>query len=99
MLSRIANWIEIRKKTTPVHWLYGAICAFLCIPFGLLAGWVAMGVFAFDEHWNDKEEKANIPGYKLTGCQDWWEAFVVFMPGVTILGILNCIGILGVTWL
>jgi len=62
---------KLRKWTTPVHWLYGGLCVFLILAFGILAGWLGMGAFAILEHWNDKEEKAHNPIYLPTGCTAW----------------------------
>jgi len=89
---------KLRKWTTPVHWLYGGLCVFLILAFGILAGWLGMGAFAILEHWNDKEEKAHNPIYLPTGCTDWWESFIIFMPGHGLLGILSYIGIITIGW-
>jgi hypothetical protein len=89
---------KLRKWTTPVHWLYGALCAFLILSNGILAGWLAMGVFALMEIWNDKEEKARNPAYLPSGCADWWEAFIIYMPGHGVLGLLNYIGVVTISW-
>ena len=96
--KRYALLPKLRKWTTPVHWLYGGLSAFLILSHGIFAGWLAMGAFALWEYWNDKEEKARNPTYLPSGCADWWEAFFVFTFGYGILAILNYIGIVTIGW-
>ena len=92
MIKKLQSWIEVRKNTTPVHWAYGFLCAFLMFPFGILAGWGMMGIFAGMEYWNDYCE-----GTKQ-GCADWWESFVTFCIGFGVLGLLHCFGIITIGW-
>jgi hypothetical protein len=96
--KKYALYPKLRKWTTPVHWLYGGLSAYLILAHGILAGWLAMGAFALMERWNDQEEKAHNPAYLPTGCADWWEAFIIFMPGHGVLGILSDIGIVTIGW-
>lgn len=49
------TWQVLRKPTTPVHVLFGLICAFLCYAFGGWLGLLLMAVFAGWELWNDSE--------------------------------------------
>ena len=97
-MNKLKTWIELRKNTTPVHWLYGGLCAFLILANGIVLGWLAMGAFAVLEHWNDKEEKAKDPAYIPTGCTDWWESFIVFMPGHGVISLLSYLGIIAIRW-
>jgi hypothetical protein len=71
----------------------------LILSHGILAGWFAMGALAGMEIWNDKEERAHNPAYLPTGCTDWWEAFIIFMPGNGVLALLNYLEVITVTWL
>jgi len=57
-----------------------------------------MGVLAILQHWNDKEEKSHNPAYLPMGCTDWWESFIIFMPGHGVLAILSDIGIVTIGW-
>jgi hypothetical protein len=49
------TWQVFRKPTTPVHVLFGLVCAFLCYAFGGWLGLLLMAVFAGWELWNDWE--------------------------------------------
>lgn len=81
---------KIRKKTTPVHWIFGFLCTFLIFVFGFPAGWTLMGVFAGMEIWNDYCDGTR------EGCADWWESFLTFTIGQGILALLHCLGIITV---
>jgi hypothetical protein len=61
------TWQVLRKPTTPVHVLFGLICAFLCYAFGGWLGLLLMAVFAVWEYWNDKELLARNKIYKELG--------------------------------
>lgn len=89
---------KLRKWTTPVHWAYGGLSAYLILAHGILAGWLAMVIFACWERWNDQEEKARNAAYLPSGCADWWESFFVFMIGHGVLAILSYIGIVTIGW-
>lgn len=45
----------LRKRTTPVHLMYGLACAFLCYAFGFWLGAAMMIGFGAWEVWNDWE--------------------------------------------
>jgi hypothetical protein len=90
--NKLQAWIELRKNTTPVHWVYGLLCAFLMLSWGILAGWVAMGAFAGDEAWNDWCDRTR------EGCSDWWEAFLTFMVGQGVLALLSYLGVVSIGW-
>lgn len=96
--EKYSLYLKLRKWTVPMHWLYGGLCAFLILPHGILAGWLAMGVFAAVEDWNDKEEKARNPAYLPSGCSDWWDSFIIFMPGHGVLSLLGYIGVVTIRW-
>ena len=91
-MNKLQAWIEVRKHTTPVHWVYGLLCAFLMLPWGILAGWGMMGMFAGLELWNDYCEN------KKEGCTDFWEAFLTFCVGQGILALLSYLGIVLIRW-
>jgi len=97
-MNKLQAWIELRKHTTPVHWLYGLLCAFLMLSWGITAGWVAMVAFALLERWNDEEEIRNKLTKKYSGCADWWESFLTFMIGQGILALLSYLGIVSIRW-
>jgi len=92
MIEKLSIWLELRKHTTPIHWIYGGLCAFVMLPFGILAGWGMMGIFAGMEYWNDYCD-----GTKQ-GCDDWWESFVAFCIGFGVLGVLHYLGIIAIGW-
>lgn len=90
-LDALANWLRLRKDTTPAHWGFGALCTALSALF-FPAGWLALGVFGIWEHWNDKSL-----GTK-EGHMDWWEAFMVFCIGLALLVILAFCGKITIIW-
>jgi len=92
VISRIAWWLQVRKNTTPVHWLFGFLCVFIILSFGILAGWGMMAMFAGLEWWNDYCE-----GTKQ-GCADWWESFLTFCIGFGVLALLNYLGVITIRW-
>lgn len=87
-LTNEVIWFKIRKKTTPIHWLFGLLCAFLIYVLGVPAGWVPMGVFAAMEAWNDYCDGTR------EGCTDWWESFLTFMIGHGVVALLHCLGVI-----
>ena len=91
-MNKLQVWIELRKNTTPVHYLYGLLCAFLMLSWGILAGWVAMIAFALLELWNDYCED------KREGCTDFWESFITFIPGQGVLALLQVLSIINIGW-
>jgi len=97
--DKVAHWIQIRKDTTPVHWLYGLLCALLIFTFGILYGLVMMAVFGIMEYWNDKELRARDPSYLPEGCTDWWESFVTFSVGSGVIALFQGFGLVHVSWL
>lgn len=96
-LTTTYEWLKLRKNTTPVHWGVGALGVFLSSVF-YPAGWLWMASFAGLEHWNDVEQQARNLQYLPEGCTDWWEAYVVFGIGNSVLVILNWIGKFNFTW-
>jgi hypothetical protein len=96
--NKLQAWIELRKNTTPVHWVYGLLCAFLMLSWGILAGWVAMVAFGLLERWNDEEEIRNKLTKKYSGCTDFWESFVTFIPAQSVLALLSYLGIVSIGW-
>lgn len=89
----VALRFKIRKSTTPVHWIFGLVCAFFIYTFGLWGGWLPMLVFAVAEAWNDHCDGTS------EGFMDWWESFVTFIPGQGVLAILDALTFIVVTWL
>ena len=98
-MNKLQAWIELRKKTTVVHYLYGLLCAFLMLSWGILAGWVAMIAFALLERWNDEEEIRNKITKKYSGCTDWWESFVWFIPAQGVIALLQVLSVINIGWL
>ena len=84
----------LRKWTSPVHYIYGLLCAFFVYAFGLGFGSFMMLLFAAVELWEDYCLKDRREGYKLEGADDWWEAFLFFVIGVSIIGLLKVIGVI-----
>jgi len=91
-MNKLQAWIELRKNTTPVHWLYGLLCAFLMLSWGILAGWGMMGIFALWEAWNDYCDESK------GGAYDFWESFLTFCIGQGILALLSYLGIVSIGW-
>ena len=94
----------LKKKTTPVHILYGFISAFLCYAFGFLLGGAMMIGFAIWEYWNDENEMMrkvnNSEDYVYEGDWDFWESTLSFITGLVVLGILQVLGVISnVGWL
>lgn len=90
-LDALAQWLWLRKDTTPAHWSFGALCAALSALF-FPAGFLLLGVFGIWEHWNDKCQGTH------EGFMDWWEAFMVFCIGLAVLVILAFIGKIELIW-
>lgn len=83
--------LKLRKHTTPVHWLIGAVAATLvvwCWP----AAVALLLVFALDEYWDDWCHG------KKEGEDDWWEAGFVAFLGLVVVVILYGIGLINVKW-
>ena len=89
--AAISQWLKLRKKTTVVHLIYGALCAGFSAEY-FPAGVLLLLVFAGFEAWND-----HCNGTK-EGCDDWWEAFLIFSIGLTVLLILQFIGKCSIRW-
>ena len=98
-LDRLALWIQLRKDTTVVHWIYGLLCVFLIFAFGILVGLVMLFIFGLWEHWNDMYELARNPNYLPEGAMDFWEALLTFTIGWGILGLFQGFGLVHVSWL
>lgn len=96
-LNSAYNWLKLRKNTTPVHWGVGALGTALSSLY-YPAGWLWMGSFAGLQYWNDIEQEKRNPGYLREGCDDWWEAYVVFGIGHVVLVILQLCGKFSFTW-
>lgn len=90
-LEAINTWLRLRKKTVVAHWLFGALCAGFSAVF-FPAGFLLMGVFAGWEKWNDKCDGSH------DGAQDWWDAFLIFCIGLTVLLILHFCGKASIKW-
>ena len=99
IISKLDAWIKLRKNTTPVHWAFGFLCAYFMVAFGLLFSLIMMGIMAGDQVWNDWEEKANKPGYKPSGCTDWWESWLTYCIGAGVVALLHHLSIVSVGWI
>lgn len=90
-LEAAGQWLWLRKKTVIAHWLFGGLCAAFSAAF-FPAGFLLMGVFAGFELWNDKCDGSD------EGAQDWWDAFLVFCIGLTVILILYFCGRMAIRW-
>ncbi len=88
----------LRKHTTPVHWALGVLWAIVAVEF-FPAVLALMGVNAGNQIWNDKEEQARDPTYKMQGCSDWWESYLVFCILFSIALILHLSGVVTIRWI
>ena len=84
--------LRLRKWTTPIHWAFGFLCCYLTYVFGILVGWGMMGAFGGWEKWND-----DCDGSKQ-GAMDWWESFLAYCVGLTILAILHDLEVVNIGW-
>lgn len=101
LIRKIDEWFKIRKDTTVIHWLYGAICGYISsLNFPCFwIGFALMCLFALDEWWNGWEEWWNSKGEKpFHGCTDWWEAFLFYGMIFFIMFILGLIIVINVRW-
>jgi len=57
-----------------------------------------MVAFALLERWNDEEEIRNGVTTKYSGCTDWWESFITFIPGQGVLALLSYLSIVSIGW-
>lgn len=98
----IHGWDLLRKPTTPVHLVYGAVCAFFCYQFGFFVGGAMMIGFAVWEVWNDRNEmmrrKSKGQNYVYEGDHDFWESTITFTIGLVVLAILEGQGIVWLCW-
>lgn len=93
-LYGIPWWLEVRKETTPAHWAFGGfLCNFAIVAFGLLAGFLLMGIFGIMEYWNDWCDGTR------EGCADFWEAFWMFCMGFGIVCLFQCLSFIQIGWL
>ena len=92
-------WLKLRKRTTPVHWGYGILCAIAAWQF-FPAGICLLVIFAGFEAWNDWCNNKNATGCvsKWEGDEDWWDSFLTFCIGFAIAIILDIIGIISIRW-
>jgi len=93
MKKRMSFAIKVlRKWTSPVHYVYGLLCAYLTYEFGLLAGLIMMGLFAGDELWGDYCYDTK------EGGDDWWESFLFYTIGLGVLALLQTLGLIHISW-
>ena len=79
--------LKLRKWTTPIHILFGFLCAAL-IPYYPVASIALLGGFAFFEWWQYKS-KTDIESEK-----DWWEGGVAaFAIGMGVVLLLTLLGV------
>ena len=92
-------WTFFRKPTTPVHIMFGVWAAFMMYAFGLLFGGACLLGFALWEKWNDENEMFRQKDYIPEGDWDWWESAVPWCVAITIVGVLQVLGIVSVGWM
>jgi len=90
-MRQTIQWLRLRKKTTIVHFIYGALSAGFSAAF-FPAGFLLMGVFAGDEAWDDWCNGTR------EGEMDWWEAFLVFTVLIGVALVLHFCGIWTIRW-
>lgn len=90
-LNATAEWLRLKKKTVVAHWLFGALCAGFSAAY-FPAGFLMMGFFAHFEKWNDKCDGSH------EGAQDWWDGFLIFCVGLTLILILHFCGRMEIRW-
>jgi len=90
-LEATREWLRLRKKSVIAHWLYGLLCAIVAMMF--FPGGIALVViFAGFEVWNDKCDGSH------EGAQDWWDSFLVFCIGFSVIVILTLCGKVSIRW-
>ena len=90
-MNKPYSLFKLRKRTTPVHWLIGALCVAIFIQCWPAATALIL-IFAMLERWDDFDHGTH------QGDMDWWDAaFVVFM-GIIPIVVLNFIGIISIKW-
>ncbi len=78
--------LKLRKWTTPIHFLFGSLCAAL-IPYYPVASGFLLAGFAFDQWW---EYKITTDPKNGDDEKDWWEGGVCsFAIGMGIVLILT----------
>jgi hypothetical protein len=91
------SWLKIRKNSVIVHWLFGVLCAVVAVLW-FPASVILLLLFAMDEVWNDHDGIKNGITTKYSGCEDWWDAFLVFCFGLSIDVILNLAKVIEINW-
>jgi hypothetical protein len=76
---------KLRKWTTPIHFLFGFLCAAL-IPYYPVASIALLAGFAFDEWW-DYKNADDEPDHESE--KDWWEGLCAFAIGMGIVLLLT----------
>ena len=95
----IHGWDLLRKPTTPLHIVYGLLCAFFVWRFGFLFGSLMMIAFALWEMWNDRNERMRQGSdYRYEGDWDFWESSIGFVIGLFVLAVLHCLNVVTVGW-
>lgn len=90
-LAAASEWLRLRKKSVVAHWLFGGLCAGLSAAF-FPAGFLLMFVFAVWEWWNDRNHGTH------EGDIDWWDAFLIFCIGLTVILTLHLCGEILIRW-
>ena len=90
-MNKPYNLFNLRKKTTPVHWLVGLVCAAIFVKsWPAAAVWILL--FALFERWDDVDHGT------LQGDMDWWDAVFVAFIGIIPPVILDYVGLLSIKW-
>lgn len=90
-LDATNKWLRLRKNSVIAHWLFGGLCAGFSAAF-FPAGLILMGIFAGWEWWNDKCDGSD------EGAMDWWDAFLTFCIGLTVILVLYFCGKMTIKW-